>query len=217
MKAQSLRRLLWTVNGLLALGVAGVAYLYFVLATPANAATKKEPWIESATKAYNDDKLRVQPANLWPVTKDELEKTIIHSQDWMSKQVGVWPYVGPVPPTPKPIEAAPPPPPQPKGLEAIGSLGYVLIQPPPAKSIVKWVFGSKKAGFFSIGEFVKETPDAKGRFKLTGVESLPGGDARYRVRYDVYDDPDKPPVEINQASEFTLFKESDLPNPFAPT
>jgi hypothetical protein len=224
MKAQSLRRLLWLSSGVLALGCAGVV-VWFLQEKNAEASAKKAPWIEQAFKAYSDDKARVQPANIYPVSEKELYATVIHdktqggkvgqadSNDWMAKEIGVWPYVGPVPPAPKKIEVAAEKPPEPEGIEAIGSPAFVIFQPPPYKSVVRWVFngsGGKKSGFFGPGEFVKEE-GAKGRFRIASIEPQDGGSS-VLIRHDVHDDEAKPPVKSG-SKVFSLIKDIEH-NPF---
>lgn len=206
MKAQSLRRVLWLSNALLGLAAVGAGGWYVLKVRPAAASAKKEPWVDQSTAAYTHAKQVLIGINLWPVTKEDLETHILHKGDWMSKEVGVWAYVGPVPPPPRVIAPPTEKPPEPTGLEAIGGPSYVWIQPAPDRSVVKWTFPSKKAGFFVPGEFIKEGKDAKGRFKFVAIERVECLDTKYKIAYEVYDDPEKAPVSTG-ASEFTLFKD----------
>jgi hypothetical protein len=208
MKAQSVRRFLWTSNVALALAAGGVAFWYVSQVRPASASTKKEAWLEASWKLYGTQKQSIQPAILVPVSAEDFDKHLTHKTDWMSPRVGVWPYVGPVPPDPRPVEVVVEKPPQPTGLEAIGTPSMILYSPPD-RSVVKWVFtASKKAKFFSQGEWFTEGPQKEGgRFKLVSVERVGPEESRFRIGYEVYDDPKQPPVKSG-SSEFTLFKET---------
>ena len=210
MKAQSLRKTVWLTNGLLAVGLVGGGAWYVTQVRPAAASPSSEDgWIKKAWEAYQVDRETIKPLNPWPVSLDEL-KAHITRPDLMSKEsrIGVWPYVGPVPPAPREEAKAGPAADLPTGLAAIGAPTLILLQPPPDKSLMKFLFGSKKAGFFVPGDFIKEK-DAKGRFKLVDIQRPDPDVARFKVIYDVYDDETKPPVKTGEVAEFTLIKPED--------
>ena len=208
MKAQSIRKTLWLTSALLGVALLGGAAWYFTQVRPASASPAEDAWVKKSYDAYLQDQRTAKPRVLWPVSLDDLTSHITRP-DLMSKEsrIGVWAYVGPVPPSPreetKPTTVAD----QPKGLAAIGAPSMILLQPPPAVSMVKWIFpGSKKGGFFVTGEFIRESNTAKGRFKLTGIERPDAEIARFRLIYDIYDDETKDPVSKGAVAEFTLIK-----------
>src|SRR5438477_8376532 len=213
MKAQSLRKTVWLTNGLLGAGLLGGGAWYLTQARPASASPSAEDaWIKRAWDGYVAEKEIIKPLNPWPVSIEEL-KAHITRPDLMSKEsrIGVWPYVGPVPPAPREEAKAGPAADLPTGLAAIGSPSLILLQPLPDKSLMKFLCSGatpKKAGFFVPGDFIKEK-DAKGRFKLVEIQRPDPEVARFRIVYDVYDDETKPPVKKGEVAEFTLIKPED--------
>ena len=210
MKAQSLRKTLWLTSALFAVALVGGGLWYLTKVRPASAAAPDDVWIKKAWDAYLKDKADAKPTTIWPVSFEQLQAHVTRP-DLMSKEsrIGVWAYVGPVPPAPREMPKDVAAPDQPKGLAAIGAPSMILRQPPPGQSMVKWNFpGAKKAGYFVTGDFIKEK-DAKGRFKLKAVERPDPDVARFKLIYDIYDDETKAPVAVDQVAEFTLIKPED--------
>src|SRR5689334_2002523 len=139
MKAQSLRRTLWFGSTLLALGVAGGAAWYFT--SVRNAAAADDSWVKKAYDDFQVQRQTAKPSPTWPVSLAELEAHVTRP-DLTKKEsrIGVWPYVGPVPPPPREIPVEGPKADLPKGLAAIGNPSMVWMLPGSRPSLVKWIF-----------------------------------------------------------------------------
>src|SRR5262245_6952894 len=180
MKAQSVRRVLTLSCSVLALALVGAGVWWFLKVRPVAAAPlKTAPWIENSWKTYLHEKVNVKPADVWPVQFEDLKKHIIRP-DLMSKEsgIGVWPYVGPLPPAPRPPEKAVEAPKLPTGIESLGRLDAVMgLSSDGLRGAYRWVYqpqGAKEKYFwFMVGEFVHEADvdpkSQKGRFKVTKV------------------------------------------------
>jgi hypothetical protein len=215
MKAQSVRRALTVSCAVLGLAVLGTAGYWLVKVRPAQAASMKPaPWIEKSWGTYQYERKNVKPADVWPVQMADLEKHITRP-DLMSKAsgIGVWPYVGPLPPSPrvpeKPVDA----PKLPTGIESLGKLDAVMgLSDDGLRGAYRWVYtpqGAPKPKFywFMIGtDFIRELEikDSKGRFKITKVTKPDEKAFTFVATYDVYDDPTKDPVERNKTATFNL-------------
>lgn len=193
MKAQRIRKLLWAVNLALGAGVAGVGALV-LLDKPAEA-KGAPPWVQQALEAYNQKTPQVVLAPA--VAKDEIEKVILRPE-WRS--LPYYPYAGP--PIPAKVDAPTGPtqaPKGPEGLEAIGRV-FTLIYSPRREGQsaavdtgVLWKFTDGRTRTFSPGEFIVQK-DQRERFRLTDVVPVDDSGVRYRLLYEVYDDPKGQPV-----------------------
>jgi hypothetical protein len=219
MKAQSVRRILTLASGALALGLAATGAYWFLQVRPAAAAPPKQPaWVEKSYETYKYEKKVVKPADVWPVTLEELKKHITRP-DLMSPEsgIGVWPYVGPLPPAPRPKEKPTEAPKLPTGIESLGKLDAVIgLSADGLHGAYRWVYkpqGAPKEKYFwfMIGDFVHESDvdkDAKkGRFRVTKVARPDPAQLTFVATYDVYDDPEKKPVETGKTATFNLSPE----------
>jgi hypothetical protein len=206
MRAQSVRKTIGLVNAALLLAGAGAAAWYVLEVKPALAAgAKPKEWLDAAYKQYVDDKGKLTPAVIFPITEEELKE--IRRPD-LVKEAGVWAYVGPVPvPLPKKetVDAAAPPPPE--GIDALGKLYLAIVHAGEKPSMVAWKFNSGKMGYFSEGEFVAEGSDKK-RFKLVDVLQPDPKAAIVKLVYDVHDDPEKPPIERKTSGPYDLSRKN---------
>src|SRR5258707_15703049 len=120
MKAQSVRRILTLSTGALAVAVLATGGYWFLSVRPAAAASAKFPaWIEKSGQTYQYERKTVKAPDIWPVQPDALKKHITRP-DLMSGEsgIGVWAYVGPLPPAPRPKAAVAEAPKLPTGIEA---------------------------------------------------------------------------------------------------
>ena len=205
MKAQSVRRVLGIVNVVLVVGLVGAGAWWFLEVRPASAdaARTKPKWVDDTWKAYDAAARNVTPALIFPI--DEKDLQVVTRPDLKERQVGV--FVGPIPPEPRPATAAAPAPELPKGLEAIGRPNTVYWMPPGDArliTVVQWAFPSKKLASIRVGEFIRETPGEKGRFKLVAVERPDLAKPVYKLIYDVYESDETTVVLAKQESVFDL-------------
>ena len=220
MKAQSVRRALTVSCAVLGLGHVGVGAYWFLQVRPAMAApAKPPPWVDKSYAKYQEEKRGSQPMSIWPVQLEELKKHITRP-DLMSKEsgIGVWEYVGPLPPAPrapeKPVEATK----LPTGIESLGKLDSLVgLSADGLHGAYLWLYSPPGAAkpkrfWFMIGEFIHEIDtdpkSAKGRFKVTKVSKPNEKAFTYMMTYDVYDDPTKDPVETGKTATFNLFSEA---------
>jgi hypothetical protein len=216
MKAQSVRRLLTLSTTVLALAVVGTGAYWFLKVRPASAASSKPPaWVDMSWKTYQYEKGHVRAADVWPVQQEDLKKHITRPDLTDPKNgIGVWPYVGPLPPAPRPPEKPVEAPKLPTGIESLGKLDAVMgLSSDGLRGAYRWVYhpqGAPKDRFlwFMVGDFIKEPEkDAKpGRFKVTKLVRLEEKPGTFVATYDVYDDPTKDPVERNKTASFNLME-----------
>ena len=222
MKAQSVRRILTITSGVLALALVGAGAYWFLQIRPAAAAAPKQPaWVEKSYETYKYEKKVVKPADVWPVTLPELQKHITRP-DLMSPEsgIGVWPYVGPLPPPPREKVKAVDAPKLPTGIESLGKVDAVIgLSADGLHGVYRWVYkpqGAKEKYFwFLIGDFVHETDvdkdGKKGRFRVTKITRPDPTQLTFVVTYDVHDDRDKPAVETGKTATFNLLGEGSKP------
>ena len=196
MKAQRIRKVLWIGSLAVGAGVVGVGAL--VLLDKPAAAQTTAPWAEEALTRYK----ALKPKELLPpsVDKSELEVVFLN-EAWKDRW---FPFTGPRIPAPVPkVEALVEVEKGPTGLEAIGRVRALVYLPParvgePAKnSIVFWEFGDKKSEEFAPGEFIV-LKGQKERFKLLDVVRIEPGRSRWKIMYEVYDDPAGKPVSTGE-------------------
>jgi hypothetical protein len=214
MKAQSVRRILNLSCAVLGLAVVATGAYWFLQVRPAAAAPVKPPaWIEKAWGTYTNERKTAKPMDVWPVQQEDLKKHITRPDLMDPKNgIGVWPYVGPLPPAPRPPEKPAEAPKLPTGIESLGKVDAVMgLSADGLRGAYRWAYtpqGAPKPRYywFMVGEFIREleVKDSKGRFKVTKLAKVPATAATFVATYDVYDDPTKDPVERNKTATFNL-------------
>jgi hypothetical protein len=193
MKAQRLRKTLWLVNAALVAGVIGVAAM-LVLNKPSEAKAAPD-WATKALAEFNTKQpvQRLKPG----VEKKDIEDVFL-KPEW--KDLPYFPFVGPRIPAPRPKESAVVEQVKgPTGLEAIGKVKVMMYRPPqragePASaSSITFEFNTgtpdkPQTGVFGPGEFVVQKGQRE-RFKLVDVLHPDPNVSRWKLVYDVYDDP----------------------------
>jgi hypothetical protein len=187
MKAQRIRRSLWIANLLVGAGVVAVgawAVLYKAPSVQAETA-----WAEKAVQTYLG---RKPEAILQPAVDVQDLQSVFLNEAWKERW---FPFTGPrIPPKAEPIKVDVEAPKGPTGLEAIGRVRMLLYRPAAAGgSIVFWEFPDKKSDEFLPGDFIAQKGQA-GRFKLVDVVRIDAGRSRWRILYEVYDDPKGKPT-----------------------
>ncbi len=191
MKPHALRSGLWLANLALAAAVIGIGAWYALEVRPAVAeavkkrAGKKRPkHLEALRSDY--EKMRVTGLK-WkpqpPVSDPDLDATILRA-DYKKKSPTHWIFSGPLPPEAvKSEKKEPTGPPPPKGLDTLGKLSTVIIDPPDSTILFKFAGGKSRA--FGVGDFVKlnSKTDAD-RFRITKI--LEPQPRVYEVHYDVF-------------------------------
>jgi hypothetical protein len=215
MKAQSLRRTLWFANVFLIVALVGAGAYYVLEVRPATAAAQqKAKWSETLHAKYHKEEL-VLPT-IYPIANQE-ELDAIVRRDLRNPNVGVnvGVFVGPLPPEPKEPEAVVKVE-GPKDLAAIGKLLMVFDDETPT---ILWQFNEAKGTpkqAFRVGTFIRSHKSEPERFKLTGVAPDPES-PKWKLVFDVYDDPTKDPVRKDQVASFDLgSKPTGKPSPIRP-
>lgn len=204
MKAQRFRKILWTLNMALGAGVAGVGAL-LVLDKPVEANLQ---FLAAAKKEYEGKS--AQPI-LKPALSEKEVREVLLRPEWA--ELPYYPFVGPKPPpkkekVEKPVERVQ----GPTGLETIGRVRVMMYVPPEASgqvarsSSILWEFTDKKTKSVSPGDFVSRKDEPQ-RFKLIDVVQVT--DTRYRLLYEVYDDPQGKPVTSGEMVYDNTPKPSD--------
>jgi hypothetical protein len=210
MKAQAIRRTLWLVDGLLVAALLGAGAWYVMKVRPASAeGTKPTAWAAATYDKYHNENIeRVDPypikslAELDAIVSSDLRDTKVRDSATI---VGV--FVGPPPPEPKPPEAAKVVQ-GPQDLEALARPTMVMYNPggagnQPTSVMFEFKDGKSPHGVFEVGEFVKAGKNEPDRFKMTAL--LPNPESpKWKIVFDVYDDPKKDPVKKDQVFAFEI-------------
>ncbi|MDF1701887.1 MAG: PDZ domain-containing protein [Planctomycetota bacterium] len=196
MKPHALRRGLWLANLALAAAVVGLGVWYALEVKPAVASVVKRGKNERPKdlEAMRADYEKARVSGLkWkpeaPVSDKELYATILRA-DYKKKSPTHWIFSGPLPPTEikrdKPVETGPPPP---EGLDVLGKIAQVIVNPPNSTILFKFKGGKSRA--FGIGDYVRLASADAERFRISKIVELDL--AVYEIHYDVFGkDPDKP-------------------------
>jgi membrane-associated protease RseP (regulator of RpoE activity) len=206
MRAHSLRRLLWLLNGLLGLAVLGVLAVFFLRVRPAIAdpAFLKPAFADAAVQAFLDKPQNPDLKLGTAVTIERLEEVdrpVFKTDDGRRYH---WPYSGPVPP-PKP-QAAPREEvrePVISALEKTGTVRMILWIPPRAgetvasETVVYWEFLSGGQRAIKPGERI-ELERGTGNLVLVDVRRVPDRSGQYVLVYQGVNragEPQGPPQE----------------------
>ncbi|HVG93605.1 MAG TPA: PDZ domain-containing protein [Planctomycetota bacterium] len=207
MKAQALRRTLTLANVLLVLGTLAAGAWYMLKVRPAQADdAKRAAWVKPAMDAYQVASKNAAPAVVYPVLEKDLEAiTRPDLTDVKGRNApGVWPFVGPVPPPPRPkVESVKAPPP-PTGLQALGRLLSVFTgKGPDERSVMLFEFtASKKKRAFAPGDRIDDKdadagsskdvvvavgpkPRVPGLYLVSIDMAEPYPDPKFRIAYDI--------------------------------
>ena len=214
MKPHSLRSGLWVANLALAAAVVAAGAWYMAEVKPAVAditnrkANYRPPEFEELRKAYEGNRvtgLKWKPQA--PVSDKEIHEVILRA-DYKRKKPTHWIFSGPLPPidTPDdaPVETGPPPP---AGLDSLGKILTVIINPPSSTILFKFTSGKSRP--FGVGDFIRLADGDPARFQLTGIVEV--REKVYQVGYGVYGkDKDKP-----ERTEVLMYDRSGTGTPWA--
>lgn len=189
MKPHAMRRGLWLANLALGAAVIGVGAWYALEVRPAVASVVDRPK-NARPKALEDLRAEYEKARVsglkWkpqaPVSDGDLNKTILRA-DYKKKNPTHWVFSGPLPPTEdktKKVEKKEPP--KPKGLDVLGKVSTVIVDPPNSTILFKFKGGKSRA--FGIGDWVRLSAKEEGRFRITKV--LEPKPSFYEIHYEVY-------------------------------
>ncbi|MHC5010169.1 MAG: hypothetical protein ACYTG6_04360, partial [Planctomycetota bacterium] len=195
MRPRTVRRVLWYLNGGLALVSLGVASWSGIgmRSVGADGSYVRPAWALDAVAWFADQPADGRRALDVPVTRealDEMDPPVYRTGHARWHVL----YTGPLPPDHAPSTTDTPVAPPREDIRSIGRLLMALYQAPPTTeavavgSIVTWRFPSGQTGFFSPGEFIREPGSgAPERFLL--LDLVRDGRDAYRLLYEVRDDP----------------------------
>jgi hypothetical protein len=153
--------------------------------------------VVARARAVMDEYKTKQPVKVLQasVKEEDLKKEILRP-DWKGPPP-YYPYAGPKIPAPEVKQAVKPVVEEgPKDLAAIGRVSMLLFTPPPAgetvakDTVVFWEFSAdKKKVAFIPGEAIRPNKESPERFVLVDVVRISPDVSRFRLVYDVYDDP----------------------------
>lgn len=189
MKPHAMRRGLWLANLALGAAVVGVGVWYFLDVKPAVASVVDRPKnarpeaLEELRADYEKQRvsgLKWKPQS--PVKDEELNKTILRA-DYKKKEPTHWIFSGPLPPEDiKRTKEEPKGPPPPKGLDVLGKVSSVILDPPNSTILFKFKNGKSRA--FGVGDFVRVGSKEAGRFRIAKIEEPQP--SVYDIHYEVF-------------------------------
>jgi hypothetical protein len=212
MKPQRIRRTLWIANLLLGAAVVAVGAMAILYEAPK--AQASSAWADKAVEAY--DARKPEKVMQAAVNSEDLLSVFLN-EAWKDRW---FPFTGPrIPPKAEPVKVDVEAPKGPTGLEAIGRVRLLLYRPKSSGgSIVFWEFADKKSDEFLPNQFIHQKGQPE-RFKLIDVVRIEPGRSRWKILYEVYDDPKGKPVsqgELILDTEPTLDPEGPIRPPKRP-
>ncbi|MFV1958225.1 MAG: PDZ domain-containing protein [Planctomycetota bacterium] len=201
MRAHGQRRIIWIANVVLGACLLGLAawYVLDVRKAVGDPSYLKPGFADAAIEAFQAQPAATQSALKPPVTLKELEE-IDRPEFKQGNRRWWWLYSGPRPPAPPAEEKVEGPKlPVISDLEKLGQPRMLIYMEPTGGediargSVLQWEFnGGKDIEEFHPGEFIVPPGKKVGSIKFVNV--VPKAGNIYEIVYEVYTDPDAPPV-----------------------